>query len=345
MPKSKFKVFEVPLGKFICQAPPLKKTLSLKHLSESTETLITLLRVLPKSFNNLSDFSEENDIVNHLNEHYIDSTKFCLIPENACILSSEITTQLIYSKEYEEHENEKFLNLVLTYSVKKNFTKDSNDKWLLAVTRNNIVNFQEDALIMSISASRISPKLTPLKTMDIVRIDKYSNSYHKLKFHLKSFDLSQVFLTNNRKLKTFLLKNNYINLKQLDKFKKSEDNISTSQRVPHLFGTFQNKPKNNTIFQTHKALKIADINAQNEHRFKDYKVKNTSACKFTFYVKLMGPFFFDVYAETQISNFKIKENEIISIRVFMKGMRQKHIEWPLSREALLKGVMVISFTP
>jgi hypothetical protein len=301
--------------------------------------------VLPKSFSNLNDLSEDNEIVDLLNEHYIDSDKFCLVPENACSLSANITTQLILTQEHEEHENEHFLNLILTYSVKKTFSQDSNDKWLLAVTRNKILNFQEDALIMSISGSRISPKLTPLKTMDIVRINKFSNSYHKLKFHQKSFDLSQVFLTNNRRLKNFLLKNNFINLKQLDKFRTPEGNISTSERVPHLFGTFQSKPQINTFIQTQKALKAADMNAQVEHRFKDYKVKNTSACKFTFFVKLMGPFFFDLYAETQVSKFTIKENQIISIRIFMKGMLKKHIEWPLSRETLLKGVMVISFSP
>jgi hypothetical protein len=338
-------MFEVPLGKFICQAPPFIKTLSLKHLSENTDTCVTLLRVLPKSIEDQDLISEESEICYHLTQHYIDSDKYYLVPESSCIQSSLITTQLIDVQEQEILANENFLNITLTYSTKKNFSTDSNDKWLLAITRSNIKNFQEDVLVISILASRISPKLTPLKTIDIVRINEYSNSYHKLKFHQKSFDLSKVFLTTNRKLKNFLLKNNFINLKKLQKFRLPENNISTSERVPHLFGTFQSKPDVSTLVKTHQMLKVADMNAQKEHRFKDYKVKNTSPCKFTFYVKLMGPFFFDFSGQSQISEFDIKENEIISIRVFMKGMRKKHIEWPLSRETLLKGVMVISFSP
>lgn len=302
--------------------------------------------MLPSSFAHFGS-SEPGLVEQHMLKHYVDSQRFCLVPEEKCLDLPLVLTRLILSQRSEARENEHFLSVELTYSAKKQCFDDSNDRWLLAVTRPTPVHFHEDALVIAITASRILPKLVPMKTIDIVRIDKFDNSYNKLKFHQKSFDLAKLFLTTNKKLRSFLVRNNFINLQRLHRFQAQLDHhISTSEKAPHLFGTFQSKRSLQKVSLGVPRQARLDVNAQKEHIFKDYKVKNVSACKFVFYVKLIGPFFFDPSAESQLSEFQIRQNEILSVRVYMKRIRQKHlIEWPSARESLLKGVMIISYRP
>jgi hypothetical protein len=352
--KTNFKLYEVPLGKFIYHAPPVKNTLVLRHLSKSTETSVELFRVLPKTKKRKSlQLKEMTEIQKHLLTNYVNTEEFFLISEKECKIISGISTKLHFTKNKRTKDKEDFIEIDLTYSSKKSNWTDSEDEWLLALSKVSPGNLQEDTLVIRISGSRLLPKLTSLKTINISRMDQFSNSYLKLKFHQKSFDLSKIFLTRNKKLKNFLLKHNFINLKVFEKIKGSDNNICNSERAPHLFGSFKNRNQQELLGNTavdeqfmQKLVSTQDFNALKEHNFKDYKLKNLSACSFSFFIKLVGPYFFDKSFISQVSEFEIKENQILSIRVYMKQFSKKlSSEWPMCRESLIKGVMLVSYFP
>lgn len=346
--------FEVDLGTFIFQAPLFKKTLVLHHLSKTTETRLFLFRILPKNLQkNFMETSTDCPVWAHLKKHYFDPQSHFIVEEDFCLENSCTPTKLFYSFNQVEKEGEHYLNVELTYSSKKTAWEDSRDEWFLVAVKDPFDNLTEDALVIRVSGARLLPRLTTLKTLNVSRIDRFSNSYNKLRFHQKSFDLSKVFLTKNKKLRSFLLRNNFINLKVYEKLRMPETNVSSSEQAPHLFGSFKNREQiglfeGAQIDQSlmNRLVSFEDMNALKEHTFKDYKLKNLSACSFTFYLKLLGPFYLDKDHLSQIADFRIKENQILSIRIFMKRFSKKlSSEWPLARESLEKGVMMISYFP
>lgn len=232
--------------------------------------------------------------------------------------------------------------LQITYSLSNpNSHVSEIVNFLVVLHKDKIKNPTQDIVILLVKLENCRPELKLLSQLNFR--ENYESDFFIKVFSQKMFDLTKIFQIENQKTKNYLIKNNFINTESLLKFTSLQSNDQNLQKT--FFAGFdkENQKDLNTIID--KTNYLQDIHksfTKNEKLYKDIKLVNVSSCSFTFYVKVLGPFYLTETGSKDIE-ITIKEKEVISLRVYSEVKDKRN--WPMTREMIEKGIFIIQYQP